>query len=118
MLEAILIVVVVAAVAFLAFVAMRPPGHHAEHATAMGFCFFNNAAIAARHAQKTFGIDRVAIIDWDVHHGNGTQDIFYNDPNVLTISLHQDRLYPFMWILIQKVMCCGRLCKCVLSECG
>ena len=77
-----------------AFAAIRPPGHHAEHATAMGFCFFNNAAIAARHAQKTFGIDRVAIIDWDVHHGNGTQDIFWNDASVMYCSTHEMPLYP------------------------
>ena len=57
-----------------AFVAMRPPGHHAERTRAMGFCFFNNAAIAARHAQKRHGAERIAIFDWDVHHGNGTQD--------------------------------------------
>ena len=58
------------------FVAARPPGHHAERDTAMGFCLFNNAAIAARHAQKVHGAEKVAIVDWDVHHGNGTQDIF------------------------------------------
>ena len=66
-----------------AFVAARPPGHHAERNKAMGFCFFNNAAIAARHAQKKHGAERVAIVDWDVHHGNGTQDIFYDDRSVL-----------------------------------
>ena len=77
-----------------AFVAMRPPGHHAETATPMGFCFFNNAAIAARHAQKKHGAERVAIIDFDVHHGNGTQDIFWNDPTVLYSSTHQMPLYP------------------------
>ena len=77
-----------------AFVAMRPPGHHAERTQAMGFCFFNNAAIAARHAQKAHGAGRVAIIDWDVHHGNGTQDIFWSDPSVLYASTHQMPLYP------------------------
>jgi acetoin utilization deacetylase AcuC-like enzyme len=77
-----------------AFVMMRPPGHHAETATPMGFCFFNNAAIAARHAQKKHGAERVAIIDFDVHHGNGTQDIFWNDPTVLYSSTHQMPLYP------------------------
>ena len=76
------------------FVAARPPGHHAEKATAMGFCLFNNAAIAARHAQKAHGADRVAIVDWDVHHGNGTQDIFWDDPSVLYCSTHQMPLYP------------------------
>lgn len=77
-----------------AFVASRPPGHHAERATAMGFCLFNNAAIAARHAQKAHGAERVAVIDWDVHHGNGTQDIFWDDPSVLYCSTHQMPLYP------------------------
>lgn len=76
------------------FVASRPPGHHAEKATAMGFCLFNHAAIAARHAQKAHGAERVAIVDWDVHHGNGTQDIFYDDPSVLYCSTHQMPLYP------------------------
>ncbi|MBY3192529.1 histone deacetylase family protein [Rhizobium laguerreae] len=76
------------------FVAARPPGHHAEKMTAMGFCFFNNAAIAARHAQKTHGAERIAIVDWDVHHGNGTQDIFWDDPSVLFCSMHQMPLYP------------------------
>ena len=66
-----------------AFAAIRPPGHHAERSTAMGFCFFNNAAIAARYAQKKYGLGRVAIIDWDVHHGNGTQDIFWDDASVM-----------------------------------
>ncbi|MGB3898625.1 MAG: histone deacetylase family protein [Mesorhizobium sp.] len=76
------------------FVAARPPGHHAEKTTAMGFCLFNNAAIAARHAQKKHGAGRVAIVDWDVHHGNGTQDIFWDDPSVLYCSTHQMPLYP------------------------
>ena len=77
-----------------AFVAARPPGHHAEKAKAMGFCLFNQAAIAARYAQKTHGAERVAIIDWDVHHGNGTQDIFWDDPTVAYFSTHQMPLYP------------------------
>jgi acetoin utilization deacetylase AcuC-like enzyme len=77
-----------------AFVMMRPPGHHAETATPMGFCFFNNAAIAARHAQQKHGAERVAIIDFDVHHGNGTQEIFWADPTVLYSSTHQMPLYP------------------------
>ncbi|MBX3576018.1 MAG: histone deacetylase family protein [Rhizobiaceae bacterium] len=76
------------------FVAARPPGHHAERATAMGFCLFNTAAIAARHAQRAHGAERVAVIDWDVHHGNGTQDIFWDDPTVLYCSTHQMPLYP------------------------
>lgn len=76
------------------FVAARPPGHHAEKATAMGFCLFNNAAIAARHAQRVHGLERVAIVDWDVHHGNGTQDIFWDDPSVMYCSTHQMPLFP------------------------
>lgn len=77
-----------------AFVAMRPPGHHAEREHAMGFCIFNHAAIAARHAQAAHGIERVAIVDWDVHHGNGTQDIFWDDASVLYASTHEMPLYP------------------------
>jgi acetoin utilization deacetylase AcuC-like enzyme len=77
-----------------AFVSTRPPGHHAEVATPMGFCFFNNAAIAARHAQAAHGAERVAIMDFDVHHGNGTQHIFWDDPNVMYASTHQMPHYP------------------------
>lgn len=77
-----------------AFVSMRPPGHHAEKTTAMGFCLVNNIAIAARYAQEKHDVERVAIIDFDVHHGNGTQDIFYDDPTVLFASSHQMPLYP------------------------
>ena len=77
-----------------AFIASRPPGHHAERSTAMGFCLFNHIAIAARYAQQYHGAERVAIIDWDVHHGNGTQDIFYNDSSVMYCSTHQYPLFP------------------------
>ena len=77
-----------------AFSAMRPPGHHAERTRAMGFCFFNNAAIAARHAQRRHGAERVAIVDFDVHHGNGTQDIVWSDPTILYASTHEMPLYP------------------------
>ena len=77
-----------------AFSAMRPPGHHAERERAMGFCFFNQAAIAARHARQAHGAQRVAIVDWDVHHGNGTQDIFWDDGSVLYASTHEMPLYP------------------------
>ena len=77
-----------------AFCAVRPPGHHAAPAGGMGFCIFNNAALAARHAQTACGIGRVLIADWDVHHGNGTQDIFYDDPTVFYFSTHQMGLYP------------------------
>ena len=77
-----------------AFVASRPPGHHAERTRAMGFCLFSTAAIAARHAQTLDGIERVAIVDFDVHHGNGTQDVVWDDPTILYASTHQMPLYP------------------------
>jgi acetoin utilization deacetylase AcuC-like enzyme len=77
-----------------AFVVSRPPGHHATSSRGMGFCIFNNVAIAARYAQRTYGVERVLIADWDVHHGNGTQDIFYRDPSVFYFSTHQFPWYP------------------------
>ena len=78
-----------------AFCAVRPPGHHAERNNAMGFCFFNNVAVAARHAIEVHGLERVAIIDFDVHHGNGTEDIFSNDEKVLMCSIFQHPFYPY-----------------------
>ena len=77
-----------------AFCALRPPGHHAERSQAMGFCLFNNVAIAARHALDGHGVQRVLVLDWDVHHGNGTNDIFYTSSEVLYASIHQSPLYP------------------------
>jgi acetoin utilization deacetylase AcuC-like enzyme len=77
-----------------AFCIVRPPGHHASANRGMGFCLFNNIAIAARYAQQKYGIERVVIADWDVHHGNGTQDIFYRDPSVFFFSTHQSPWYP------------------------
>lgn len=73
---------------------INPPGHHATRNATMGFCYFNNTSIAAAYAKEVLGVKRIAIVDWDVHHGNGTQDIWYTDPSVLTISIHQDRCFP------------------------
>jgi acetoin utilization deacetylase AcuC-like enzyme len=76
------------------FCAVRPPGHHAEHERSMGFCLFNNVAVATRYAQQKRGLDRIAIFDWDVHHGNGTQNSFYSDSSVFYSSSHQFPFYP------------------------
>ena len=77
-----------------AYALLRPPGHHAMSNRAMGFCLFNNVVVAAHHARATYGLERILIVDWDVHHGNGTQDAFYSDPEVLFLSLHQHNWYP------------------------
>ena len=84
------------------FVATRPPGHHAETARSMGFCFFDNAAIAARYAQDRYGIDRAAIVDFDVHHGNGSQEIFWADQSVMYCSTHQMPLFPGTGAVIES----------------
>lgn len=86
-----------------AYSLIRPPGHHASTDQAMGFCLYNNVAIAARYAQEKFGLERVAIVDWDVHHGNGTQEIFYHDPNVLFISLHEEGYFPLHSGLMEEI---------------
>lgn len=77
-----------------AYALVRPPGHHAMPNEAQGFCIFSNAAIAGKYALETRGLDRIAFVDWDIHHGNGTEAAFWSDPNALTISIHQDRFYP------------------------
>jgi acetoin utilization deacetylase AcuC-like enzyme len=77
-----------------AYALTRPPGHHAERDEGRGFCVFANIAVAVQHARRNLGVEKVAIVDWDVHHGNGTEHAFYDDPDVLTISLHQDGLFP------------------------
>ncbi len=86
---------VMAGEANAAFCAVRPPGHHAEHNRAMGFCFFNNIAVGVVHALEVHGLERIAIVDFDVHHGNGTEDIFRDDPRVLLCSSFQHYFYPF-----------------------
>jgi len=91
-----------------AFALVRPPGHHAEPHRAMGFCLFNNVAIAAAHAREHFGLERILILDWDVHHGNGTQVVFEDDPGVLFISAHQSPLYPGTGALQEVGMGAGK----------
>jgi acetoin utilization deacetylase AcuC-like enzyme len=89
-----LVEALVAGDAQVGFCGLRPPGHHAEPRIAMGFCFFNNVAVAARHALDALGLERVFVLDWDVHHGNGTNDIFHASPEVLFASIHQYPWYP------------------------
>ncbi|MEA2442343.1 MAG: hypothetical protein QOH76_3767 [Thermoleophilaceae bacterium] len=89
-----LVEALVAGEASVGFSGLRPPGHHAEPRVAMGFCFFNNVAVAARHALDSLGLERVFVLDWDVHHGNGTNDIFHSSPEVLFASIHQYPWYP------------------------
>ena len=86
-----------------AFCLTRPPGHHANSEKGMGFCLFNHIALAARYAQKKLGVGKIFIIDWDVHHGNGTQDIFYEDDSVFFFSTHQSPWYPGTGQIDEKV---------------
>jgi len=86
-----------------AYALVRPPGHHALADRGMGFCVYNNAVLAVRHAQQVHGVKRVLVLDWDVHHGNGTQTAFWADPDVLFISLQQDDLYPVGWGALDQV---------------
>jgi acetoin utilization deacetylase AcuC-like enzyme len=93
---------------------VRPPGHHACSAQGMGFCLFNNAAVGARYALKKYGLERVLIVDWDVHHGNGTQEIFWDDPRVFYFSTHQWPLYPGTGA--QDERGCGNILNCPINE--
>jgi acetoin utilization deacetylase AcuC-like enzyme len=86
----------------IAFAAVSPPGHHATQSKGMGFCTFNNVAIGARYAKKKYGIERDLIVDWDVHHGNGIEEIFLHDPTVFYFSTHQSPLYPFTGLTSHK----------------
>ncbi len=95
-----------------AFCAVRPPGHHATSDRGMGFCIFNNVAVAARYLLKTHGLRRVAILDWDVHHGNGTQAIFEEDPDVLYLSMHEEGIYPFTGAASERGRGAGRGTTC------
>ncbi|MGH2979584.1 MAG: histone deacetylase family protein [Solirubrobacterales bacterium] len=91
----------------IAFCGLRPPGHHAEAARAMGFCLFNNVAVAARYALDRLDVARVLVLDWDVHHGNGTNDIFYDSDQVLYVSIHQSPLYPGTGALTENGIAAG-----------
>lgn len=105
---------VMAGTARNAFCAVRPPGHHAERTTAMGFCFFNNVAVGAHHARAAHGLERVAVIDFDVHHGNGTQDIFAPDRNLFYASSHQMPLFPGTG-LPDETGVAGNILNCILK---
>ncbi|WP_147164353.1 histone deacetylase family protein [Pararhodospirillum oryzae] len=96
-----------------AFVAVRPPGHHAELHTAMGFCLFNNVAIGAYHARSRWGVERVAVVDWDVHHGNGTQHIFWDDPNLFFASTHEADAFPYTG-KVEETGCRDNIVNCPL----
>ena len=91
-----------------AFCAVRPPGHHATATRGMGFCIFNHVAIVARYLQARHGLTKIAIIDWDVHHGNGTEAIFIKDPTVLYVSLHQENIYPYTGDALERGQGAGR----------
>lgn len=95
------------------FCALRPPGHHACYQVGMGFCLFNNAVIAARYAQKKYGLGTILIVDWDVHHGNGTQELVYNDPTLLYFSTHQWPLYPGTGNSVETG--CGNIKNCPIA---
>jgi len=86
-----------------AYALLRPPCHHAMSNKALGFCIFNNTVLAAHHARNTYGLERIMIVDWDVHHGNGTQDAFYQDAGVLFVSLHQQNWFPRLWGELEQV---------------
>jgi acetoin utilization deacetylase AcuC-like enzyme len=86
-----------------AFALLRPPCHHAMSDKAWGFCIFNNTVVAAHYARRVLGVERIMIVDWDVHHGNGTQDAFYGDPDVLFVSLHQENWFPKQWGTLEQV---------------
>lgn len=96
-----------------AFVIVRPPGHHATSSSGMGFCLFNNVAVAARFALQKYPLKRILIVDWDVHHGNGTQDIFYNDAQVFYFSTHQSGIYPGTGSEEEKG--CGNILNCPIA---
>ena len=103
---------VVAGEADNAFCAVRPPGHHAEPGRAMGFCLFNNAAIGALRAREVHGLARVAVVDFDVHHGNGTQAGFYDDPSLFYASTHQYPLYPGTGAAARPGSATSSTCRC------